>query len=491
MDKKKRRSGTLAGEWPRQLLAALLMVLSCAAAAAAPTYNDVYTFETTGPYGPYANVTQGLDGNLYGTTAYGGTNARGTVYQLTPGGTLKVIYNFCSLASCADGSAPQAPLVFGADGNLYGTTLFGGTGTASCGSGCGTVFKLTTKGVLTTLHNFCSVAPCDDGSQPSSGLVQGTDGSFFGVTSAAGGSYLQGTVYRITPKGALTTLYAFCIQSGCADGESPRAGLIQGTNGRFYGTTESGGANGYGEIFEITPAGKLTVLHSFDGTDGEGSFSSLLQASNGEFYGTTQTGGSTECGLNLCGTVYKMNLAGMFNTLVDFTGTNGSNPEGALVEGGDGYLYGITSGGGSNGNGTFFKMSLSGKLSTPYNFCAAPCTNGWGPNYGLFESTNGLFYGIAASGEDGYSVVYSIATGLAPFVDTLPTAGAVGATLKILGNNLTGATAVSFNGTNQPDFTVVSSTEITTTVPTGATTGKVEVTTGSGVLSTIASFRIL
>jgi hypothetical protein len=184
-----------------------------------------------------------------------------------------------------------------------------------------------------------------------------------------------------------------------------------------------------------------------------------------------------------------MTPAGLLTTLVNFTGTNGSYPEG-LVEGGDGYLYGITGGGGSNSSGTFFRMSLGGKLSTPYNFCAAPCTDGYGPNYGLIQSTNGLFYGIAASGEDGYSVVYSIDTGLAPFVDTLPSYGKVGANVRILGNNLTGATAVSFNGTDQPAFTVVSATEIRTTVPAGATTGRVEVTTVSGVLSTITSFQI-
>ncbi|HEY4771566.1 MAG TPA: choice-of-anchor tandem repeat GloVer-containing protein [Steroidobacteraceae bacterium] len=490
MRRRKSHNGRMAGRWPLEFLTALVLTFSCVASASTPTYNDVYTFETTGPYGPYANVVQGPDGNLYGTTAYGGTNGQGTVYRLTPAGTFKVIYNFCSLANCTDGREPQAPLVFGTNGDIYGTTGGGGSGTAYCGTGCGTVFKLTPKGILSTLHNFCSVAPCDDGSDPSSGLVQGRDGSFYGVTSAAGGSYLQGTVYRITPAGVLTTLYAFCIQTGCTDGESPRAGLIQGTNGQFYGTTGSGGQYGYGEIFEITMAGKITVLHSFDQTDGEGAFSSLVQASNGFFYGTTQTGGSGSCAFgNTCGTVYKMNAAGKLTTLVKFTGTNGSNPEG-LVEGSDGNLYGITAGGGSNDSGTFFKMSLNGNLSTPYNFCAAPCTDGYSPDFAIILGTSGLFYGVAPSGENGNSVVFSIDNGLAPFLNTQPIAGKVGAKVNILGNNLTGATAVSFNGTNQPDFTVVSATEITTTVPTGATTGIVEVTAVSGVLSTITSFEI-
>jgi uncharacterized repeat protein (TIGR03803 family) len=478
-----------------EALGLLVVLFVGVALAAAQTLKTVYTFETTGPYGPYANVVQGLDGNLYGTTAYGGTNGQGTVYRLTPEGKFSTIYSFCSLADCADGAAPNAPVVLGTDGNFYGTTLGGGTGTVYCGEGCGTIFKLTPKGVLTTLHNFCTVSPCDDGSQPDSGLVQGGGGDFYGVTPSYGGSYLQGTVYKITPSGTFTALYAFCQQNDCTDGEMPRAPLIQGTNGMFYGTTEEGGANGYGEIFEIgsTP-GTPTILHSFDKTDGQAAFSRLLQASNGNFYGMTQSGGTNTCALGyLCGTLYELTPSRMFSTLFDFDSTDGSNPVGGFVQAGDGNLYGAAGSGGSNDGGTIFKMTTSGTLTTLYNFCANPCVAGNSPAFGIFQATNGLFYGIADSEEEGnlYEIVFSFeAPGLKPFITTLPTSGKVGASVRILGNNLTGATAVSFNGTSQPTFTVVSATEITTTVPTGATSGKVEVTTPSGTLSTVESFRV-
>ena len=217
-----------------------------------------------------------------------------------------------------------------------------------------------------------------------------------------------------------------------------------------------------------SPWRATTVLHSFDGTDGEGAFSKLLLASNGLFYGTTESGGSTSCGLSLCGTVFRMSGTGGSGLPRSSTSRaqNGSYPEGGLLEGGDGYLYGITSGGGSGSSGTFFRMSLSGKLSTTYNFWVAPCTDGYAPNYGLVQLTNGLFYGIAASGEDGNSVVYSVDSGLeASLWIRCRLAGKVGANVRILGNNLTGATAVSFNGTDQPAFTVVSATEIRTIEP--------------------------
>lgn len=486
-----------------EAVAFVLLLLAGCVFAAAQTLKTVYTFETTGPYAPYADVVQGLDGNLYGTTADGGTNGAGTVYRLTPAGTLTTIYSFCSLPSCADGESPNAPVVLGTDGNFYGTTIGGGTGTVYCGEGCGTVFKLTPKGVLTTLHNFCTVYPCDDGGLPVSGLVQGTDGNFYGVAPDYGGefndNFAQGTAYKITPSGTFTTLYAFCQQNNCTDGQMPRAPLVQGTNGQFYGTTENGGANGYGEIFEISSAGGTpAIVYSFDqpvDEDGSEPFSRLLQANNGNFYGMAQFGGTSPCFLGYgCGTLFEMNpSSGEFTWEFDFNSTNGANPEGGFVQGGDGNLYGIASSGGSNDGGSIFKMTPSGTMTTLYDFCANPCTAGYNPSFGLFQATNGLFYGIAGSEQNGndYEIMFSFqAPGLKPFITALPASGKVGAPIKILGSDLTGATAVSFNGTNQPAFTVVSRTEITTTVPTGATTGKVAVTTPAGSLSTVVPFRV-
>ncbi len=474
----------------------VLLLFLAGISGTAQTLKTVYTFETTGPYGPYANVVQGLDGNLYGTTADGGAHGQGTVYRLTPEGKLTTIYSFCSLLNCADGASPNAPVVLGTDGNFYGTTLGGGTGTVYCGEGCGTIFKLSPKGVFTVLHNFCVEYPCDDGSQPDSGLVEGTDGNFYGVTPYYGGENLQGTVYKVSPSGIFTTLYAFCQQNDCTDGQMPRASLIQGTNGELYGTTEEGGANGYGEVFEISPSGGTpAIVHSFDQTDGEAPFSRLFQASNGSFYGMAQAGGTYACALGyLCGTLYEMNpSSGAFTWQFDFNSTNGSDPMGGFVQAGDGNLYGATDGGGTYDGGTIFKVTPSGTLATLYDFCANPCIDGNSPVFGIFQSTNGLFYGIAGSQTEGnyYEIVFSFAVpGLKPFITALPTSGKVGSVVKILGNNLTGTTAVSFDGTNQPAFTVVSATEITTTVPSGATSGKIVVTTPAGQLSTVVSFRV-
>jgi len=313
-------------------------------------------------------------------------------------------------------------------------------------------------------------------------------------------------------------------------------GLAQGMDGNFYGTTYSGGANGYGTIFKITANGLLTTLHSFDGTDGANPYAALIQGTDGNFYGTTLSGGS-----NGVGTVFKVTPGGIFSTLHSFVSTDGSNPNGALVQATDGNFYGATEYGGANGGGTVFKMSRSGRLTTLYAFCSqADCADGAFPN-GLIQANDGNFYGTAAIGgsnndgtifeitpagvettlhafasRDGFDVfaplvqdtdgvlygtasaggayfyygtVFSLSTGLPPFVSTLPSFGKVGASVKLLGTTLTGATSVTFNGT-PATFTVVSPTLIKTTVPTGATTGKVQVVTPSGTLTSNTAFRV-
>jgi len=472
---------------------ALLLIVAAAITSPAQTYKVLIDLNETAGSVPYSGVVQGLDGNLYGTAANGGANNRGSVVKITPTGTLTTMYSFCAHTNCVDGSIPQGGLVLGTDGNFYGTTVFGGTGTTFCGSGCGTIFKITPAGALTTLHSFCTGSTCLDGDQATSALVQGTDGNFYG-TASSGGANSQGTVFKITPMGTLTTLYAFCSQTSCADGQSPLAGLIQATNGAFYGTTSHGGANGYGEVFEITSSGTLTVVHSFDNTDGADPTSRLVQGASGTFYGMTQGGGSgTACFGSPCGTIFKMTSAGVLTTLVSFDNTNGASPEyGGLVQGSDGNFYGTTPGGGANGDeGTIFKITPAGALTTLYSFCAvSACDDGDGVN-SIMQATSGILYGTAAGGgtsSDG--VIFSLTAGLKKFVQTLPGSGRVGGNIKILGNALTGATAVSFNGT-AATFKVVSASEITATVPTGATTGKVSVTTSAGtVISTVGSFRV-
>jgi len=433
------------------------------------------------------SLVQGTDGNFYGTTLAGGANQNsGTVFKITSGGTLTTLYNFCSETNCADGSYPYAGLVQATDGNFYGTTDGGGA------HGAGTVFKITPGGPLTTLYSFCSQPLCFDGANPYAGLIQATDGNFYGTTESGGiGS---GTVFEISPAGALTTLHVFapeCSQGSCTEGAYPFAPLVEATNGNFYGTTYGGGATENGTIFELTSSGALTTLYSFctktDCSDGSQPYGGLVQATNGVFYGTTSSGG----GPSTCGTVFKMAAASALTTLRSFNCANGVNPYAGLIQGTDGNFYGTTYGGGAKVGGTVFKITAGGKLTTLYPFCEQTnCTDGSNPSGGLTQATNGDFYGTTTlGGADGLGAVFSMATGLGPFVETRPTSGKVGSAVTILGNNLTNTTGVTFNGT-AATFNIVSSSEITANVPAGATTGTVEVTAPSGKLSSNVAFRV-
>jgi uncharacterized repeat protein (TIGR03803 family) len=341
-----------------------------------------------------------------------------------------------------DGSNPEAGLIQATDGNFYGTTYYGGA------NAYGTVFKTSPTGTLTTLYNFCSQSNCTDGYSPFAGLIQATDGNFYGTTEFGGASSSAcsnsssigcGTVFRITPTGSLTTLYSFCSQTNCADGAYPEAGLIQAADGNFYGTTYYGGGHNDGTVFKITPKGTLTTLHRFVGSDGNGPLAGLVQGTDRNFYGTTWGGGDG------CGTIFTITPSGELTALYMFDCTDGGDPVAGLVQATDGNFYGTTLFGGDFGGG---------------------CD----PNYGC-------------------GTVFKLSVGLGRFVETNPTSGKVGSKVVILGNQLKGTTRVAFNGT-AARFTVVSSTEIKTSVPTGATTGIVTVTTPKGKLKSNVVFRV-
>ena len=471
--------------------------LSLVLSLSAQTLTTLYSFGSMtndGNY-PFAGLIRATDGNFYGTTQEGGANPScdggfgcGTVFKITPSGTLTTLYSFCSQTGCPDGEFPYSGLVQATDGNFYGTTYEGGPNDG------GTIFKITPSGTLTTLYSFCSQGRsiCPDGQGPIGGLIQASNGSLYGTTWVGGLSscaYLCGTVFKITTRGALTTLYSF---TGFADGGKPYAGLVQGSNGNLYGTTSVGGANGFGgTAFEITPSGTLTTLHSFDGTDGSAPAAGLVQAANGSLYGTTSNGGA-----GTLGTIFKMTPAGTLTTLYSFClqggCPDGELPRGALVQATDGNLYGTTYEGGIDEGGTVFKITPTGTLTTLYVFCTlSNCADGQNSRAALIQNADGNLYGTTQiGGADGTGTVFSLSVGLGPFVETQPTSGKVGKAVKILGTSLTGATAVTFNGT-AATFTVVSSSEITTTVPTGATTGKVKVTTPHRTLSSNVSFRVI
>jgi uncharacterized repeat protein (TIGR03803 family) len=436
------------------------------------TFTTLHSFDGTDGATPDAVLVQGANGNFYGTTINGGATSNGTVFKITASGTLTTLHSFDG----TDGAYPFAGLVQATNGNFYGTTDDGGVNVCG-GSGCGTVFKITPSGNLTTLHSFDGT----DGYAPEAGLVQG-NGNFYGTTRAGGASN-DGTVFKITASGTLTTLYSFCSQTGCTDGAYPQAGLVQGIDGKFYGTTEEGGANSNGTVFKITPSGTLTTLHSFDGTDGAFPQAGLVQGTDGKLYGTTEEEG----GANSYGTVFKITPSGTLTTLHSFDETDGAYPFAGLVQATDGNFYGTTTQAGANGYGTVFTITPSGTVTTLHSFDDA---DGAYSQAGLVQDTNGKFYGTTEKGgANGDGTVLSLSVGLGPFVVTQPTSGTVGAAVKILGTNLTGATSVTFNGT-AATFTVKSKSEITTTVPLGATTGTVQVVTPGGTLSSNVPFRI-
>ncbi len=451
----------------------LVVCLAASVALSAQTFKSLVTFNQTDGSSPlYAPPVQGLDGNLYGTTAYGGVNNEGAIFKITPAGRLTTIYSFCSQTNCADGSTPYAGLTLGTNGNFYGTTSAGGA------NGNGDVFEITPTGKLTVLHSFTGT----DGQYPHGGLVLATDRNFYGTTGYGGTSATgAGTVFKISAAGTFTSLYSFT--SG-ADGGQPYGTLVQASNGNFYGTTYGGGG-AYGTVFEITSAGKLTPLHSFSIGDGEYPNAGLVQGSNGTLYGTTSFGGATTSSI---GTVFQITQAGKFTSLYSFCASgvcsDGSNPQAALVPATDGNLYGLTWTGGTNNDGTVFEITPAGQLTTLHIFNS---TDGLNPG-ALMQATNGTFYGTTAEGGGGQGTVFSLSTGLAPFVQTLPNLGKVGARISILGMGLSGTTAVSFNGT--PATFTAYGAKITAAVPAGATSGPITVTTPTGTLTTTAAFRV-
>ena len=486
---------TKTGQGALAILAASFMTAAVGTSAAqAQSFKSLHGFAGTpdGDSPTYGSLIQATNGDLYGATVSGGANGNGTVFKITANGALTTVYSFCSESTC--GQNPNAGLVQASNGNFYGTTSTGGTNTV------GTVFKMTPGGTVTTLHSFCSQSGCADGSTPFGGLVQGANGDFYGTTNT-GGIGGAGTVFKIAPSGTLTTLHHFVG----ADGDGPFAGLVQAANGDFYGTTESGGAHSSGTVFEITPAGKFTMLYSFCAqggiacTDGAYPYAGLVQGTDLNFYGTTFNGGvSTNCGGQGCGSVFQITPAGALTTIYSFCSQyafplclDGLVPYGGVIQATDGKLYGATNSGGANNGGTVFHITLSGTLTTLYDFCAvSQCKDGYMALSALTQDTNGKLYGTtSAGGASNDGTVFSLSMGLGAFVETRPASGKVGAAVKILGTSLTGATGVSFNGVAAV-FTVVSASEIATTVPTGATTGTIEVTTPVSTLSSNVQFQV-
>jgi uncharacterized repeat protein (TIGR03803 family) len=466
----------------------LLLWASSAIASQAQTFTTLINFNGTNGASSYAPLIQGVEGGLYGTTSGGGTGGAGTVFKITSGGALQVV-SFCPQPPC--GFQPSGGLVLATDRNLYGMTEFGGGG-----NGQGAIFKLSQGGVLTTLYEFCVLANCADGRFPFGSLIEANDGNLYGTT-LFGGTADHGTVFKITLSGALTTLHSFLLSEGDRPEAGLVQGTDGNLYGTTSGGGEfSCGELGCGSVYKITPAGELTVLHVFctEGNchDGAAPLGPLVRANDGNLYGTTGIGGS-----HRSGTVFKVTPQGRFKVVYDFCAqancADGSNPAGGLIQATDGSLYGTTGAGGDPtcdsgvGCGTIFKIMADGAITTLHRFEEI---EGSTPQAELLQATNGILYGTTPYGGTNLDgTIFSLDVGLGPFVSLIRDSGKVGATVGVLGKGFTGTTSVSLNDT-PAIFTVKSDTYLTATVPTGATTGLVTVNTPSGTLTSNQVFRV-
>ncbi|MGA7078008.1 MAG: choice-of-anchor tandem repeat GloVer-containing protein [Terriglobales bacterium] len=339
---------------------------------------------------PIAGVILDAKGNLYGTTDNGGTSGLGTVFKLAPDGDETVLYSF---AGHAEGANPYAGLVRGKKGYLYGATLYTGDNETY-----GTLFKVSPKGVHTVLYAFTGGA---DGADPyGENLILDKAGNLYG-TGYSGGTFEEGVVFEFSASGTESVLYSF---TGGTDGARPYAGVVEDKLGNFYGTTLQGGAFGLGTVYKVTPSGTETVLHSFaGGSDGATPYGGVILDSKGNLYGTTAGGGSSSAGI-----VFKLSPSGTETLLHTFAGgADGANPTVALVRDKAGNLYGTTSGGGSSNDGTVFEFSPSGTHTILYTFTGG--ADGAEPGSDLILDKQGNLYGTTIGGGTlGLGVVYKV-----------------------------------------------------------------------------------
>ncbi len=397
----------------------------------------------------------------------------GTIFKLTPSGDFSVIYNFVS----TDGTNPNELLEV-ADGSFYGTV-----GQGRAGSDVkGTVFHITPAGDFTVLHTFHQ-----DLFDPSGGLVLASDGDFYGLT-AFGGSYGGGGVYKIDATGD----FAIVDESGDDNALEPNGTLLEAFDGSLCGVTLNGGNVGRpGTIFKISLDGTFTSLHSSVFPEGYNYYGGLIQATDGEFYGTAKHGGA-----NGVGTIYQVTPAGVLTTLHDFNNADGGDPVAQLIQGKDGNLYGTTSANGGLGGGTVFRVTLSGEFATIHNF--NPDTDGGAPLAGVIQDDAGNLIGTTSTaGPDGFGTIYSIDPSASPTPVPSPTPAVV--TLAATGIN---STAVTFNGSVNPrgsDTTFhfdygLSDSYGSTTTPADAGSGTTNLQVASTVTglspSTLYHFRI-
>jgi len=453
---------------------------------------QIYGFTGDDGETPQSGLSLGFDGNFYGTTEMGGPLRFGTVFKVTPGGGMTVLYEF---QNGADGGYPwtppiqapdgniygatnagnspgmaykitpsgmfsviatlpsktQAPFILGADGNLYGTTPYGGTGNF------GTVFQLTTKGKLKILHSFSST----EGQHPSGPVLQAADGKLYGTTPWGGTNGL-GTVYVMATSGAG---FKMLHQFATLDGVNPSSGMVQGSDKFLYSVSNYGGTNGQGTLFKINTTGKtFSVLYNFDTPDGAQPLSTPMLHTSGTIYGTTSTGGSPNSGY---GALYSFQngLKPFCSLVVIWSGKLGQQV--GILGQGFASATGVQFG---SGPGTFTVLSDTYMI-------ASPSTN----------ATTGPVTVLEPGGNLVSTQTFSV---LPDFQSFTPPSGPVGTQVTINGTSLLQTTGVTFSGAKATNFTVNSDSQVTVTVPAGAKTGKISITTKGGKATSTKKFTV-
>jgi uncharacterized repeat protein (TIGR03803 family) len=380
-----------------------------------PMGNETVLHSFSGEDGvePYGGLIGDGAGNLYGTTFYGGTTNNGVVYKLDVTGKETVLYNF---TGGADGGEPQVGVIRDAQGNLYGTTLYGGGG--DCPLGCGVVYKLDAIGQESVLHAFTGGADGANG-YADPGLIRDAEGNLYGATSNGGGPASAGVVFELDPAGQESVLYTF---PGGSDGANPHAGVISDGTGNLYGTTYSGGPASAGVVYQVDATGHETILYRFTGgADGANPNAGAIRDSTGNLYGTTIYGGIGY------GVVYKLDTAGNETVLHTFLGgPDGAYPYAGVIRDSEGNLYGTASGGGPTNSGVVYKVGAAGDETVLYSFTGGP--DGSGPQAGVIRDMAGNLYGTTVyGGASNAGVVYELhANGLETVLHSF-TAGPDGA----------------------------------------------------------------
>jgi uncharacterized repeat protein (TIGR03803 family) len=443
----------------------------------------------------------GTDGNFYGT---GSTNCSGAgyVFKMTSSGTITVLHTF---TGTPDGYGPGV-LVQYTDGNFYGVTTSGGANNA------GSIFKITPAGVLTTIYSFSGI---NNFSTPTWGLTVGNDGNFYGTQDGSDG---KGSVFKITPAGKLTVLHTFTDNP---DGAAPNAGLTLGKDGNFYGVTQYGGTSYDGKVdqgtfFKITPAGTLTILHDFSTATDYAAYpeTPVVQATDGNFYGIIN--GCAEFGCGGAEDLYKITPSGTLSIIEEFTVSNGSGSYWPVTQDTNGILYGVTQQGGTVNGGIFFSLNIgaaqyihlestSGRETTKVGILGQGFSASSVVKFGGVQATSiqrsGSTFISATVPTGALTAAVTVTTGattltspqifrvIPTFPSFSPVSGPVGTPVVLTGTGLTQTTKVTFAGISAT-FAVNSDTQVTATVPTGAVTGKIGVTTKGGTVASKTNFTV-